>query len=116
MKGLIWTYLIGALFVLAILSVLSYGFGAGYVYVYWRDWQLQTTVWASIFVIAILGFVLQLLWISVKRYLSREQRKLETVFDFKTYILMNNLVSSGCLMLHKINMHLSIEFLPNLVC
>lgn len=83
MKGLIWTYLIGALFVLAILSVLSYGFGAGYVYVYWRDWQVQTTVWASIFVIAILGFVLQLLWISVKRYLSREQRKLETVFDFK---------------------------------
>lgn len=84
MKALIWTYLVGSLFLLALLSVISYGYGAGYIYVYWHDWQIQTNVWIVGFAVITCGLILQLLWTAVKRYRTREQRKLKTIFDFKT--------------------------------
>ena len=84
MKALIWTYLVSSLFLLALLSVISYGYGAGYIYVYWHDWQIQTNVWIAGFAVITCGLILQLLWTAVKRYRTREQRKLKTIFDFKT--------------------------------
>lgn len=82
MRALLQTYAVVALCLLALLSVLSYGYGAGYVYIYWRDWQLQTNVWILLLLIGVLTLFVQLIWMSVRRYLHREQRKLETVFNF----------------------------------
>jgi len=45
MKQILLAYLFVCLLGIAGLSILSYGHGAGYVYLYWREWQLQTTLW-----------------------------------------------------------------------
>ena len=82
MKQIILAYLFVGLLCAAIFSVLSFGYGAGYVYLYWRDWQIQTNVWILILFLTIFSFSIQLIWLVVKRYLSREQRKIETVFNF----------------------------------
>lgn len=36
-----------SLIIITGLSVLSYGYGAGYVYLYWREWQIQTSISGS---------------------------------------------------------------------
>ncbi len=82
MRVLLQTYALIALCVLVLLSVLSYGYGAGYVYIYWRDWQLQTNVWILLLLMGALSLFAQFIWMVVRRYLHREQRKLETVFNF----------------------------------
>ncbi|WP_151788663.1 heme biosynthesis protein HemY [Acinetobacter ursingii] len=82
MRVLLQTYAVIALCVLALLSVLSYGYGAGYVYIYWRDWQLQTNVWILLLLMGALSLFAQFIWMVVRRYLHLEQRKLETVFNF----------------------------------
>ena len=82
MRGLLFTYAVAALCLLALLSVFSYGYGAGYVYMYWRDWELQTNLWVLLLLIGIMTLLAQLVWMTVRRYLHREQRKLQTVFNF----------------------------------
>ncbi|MCK4103153.1 heme biosynthesis protein HemY [Acinetobacter radioresistens] len=84
MKQIFLAYTLVNLLVLALLSVLSYGYGAGYVYVQWRNWQMQTNLWIWLALLAIFGLIIQLVWLQLKRYLAREQRKTETVLDFKT--------------------------------
>ncbi|MCK4105867.1 hypothetical protein [Acinetobacter radioresistens] len=84
MKQIFLAYTLVSLLVLALLSVLSYGYGAGYVYVQWRNWQMQTNLWIWLALLAIFGLIIQLVWLQLKRYLTREQRKTETVLDFKT--------------------------------
>ncbi len=83
MKQILIAYGLVSLIAIAVLSVLSYGHGAGYVYVFWHDWQLQTNLWIVFIALALLSFSLHLVWLGLKRYLSREKRKAETVFDFK---------------------------------
>ena len=84
MKQILIAYGLVSLIAIAVLSVLSYGHGAGYVYVFWHDWQLQTNLWIVFIALALLSFSLHLVWLGLKRYLSREKRKAETVFDFKS--------------------------------
>jgi hypothetical protein len=83
MKQILLAYAFISLIIIAGLSVLSYGYGAGYVYLYWREWQIQTNIWMIFIILASLSLFIQLLWLLIKRYLIREQRKLETVFNFK---------------------------------
>ena len=83
MKQILLAYAFISLLIIAGLSVLSYGYGAGYVYLYWREWQIQTNIWIMFIILASLSLLIQLLWLLIKRYLTREQRKLETVFNFK---------------------------------
>src|SRR5690606_3257410 len=83
MKQVLLAYAFISLIVIAGLSILSYGYGAGYVYLYWREWQIQTNIWVIFIFLACLSLIIQLLWLVIKRYLTREQRKLETVFNFK---------------------------------
>ena len=83
MKQVLLAYAFISLIVIAGLSILSYGYGAGYVYLYWREWQIQTNIWVIFIFLACLSLIIQLLWLVIKRYLKREQRKLETVFNFK---------------------------------
>jgi len=83
MKQILMTYAFISLIIIALLSVLSYGYGAGYVYLYWREWQIQTNIWVMFIILASLSLFIQLVWLLIKRYLTREQRKLETVFNFK---------------------------------
>jgi hypothetical protein len=75
MKQILLAYLLIALLLIALISVLSYGFGAGYVYLYWREWQLQSNIWFLFALLLLLSMSIQLLWLGTKRYLSREQRK-----------------------------------------
>lgn len=82
MKHIFLAYLFIALLGCALLSVLSYGYGAGYVYLYWREWQIQSNVWMLFFILAFISLFIQLIWMGIKRYLSRQQRKLETVLSF----------------------------------
>ena len=83
MKQVLLAYAFISLIIIAGLSILSYGYGAGYVYLYWREWQIQTNIWVIFIFLACLSLIIQLLWLVIKRYLKREQRKLETVFNFK---------------------------------
>ncbi|ANF80857.1 hypothetical protein A3K93_00730 [Acinetobacter sp. NCu2D-2] len=82
MKQILLAYLFVGLISVALLSLLSYGYGFGYVYLYWREYQLQTNLWVLLVLIFLLSFTMQMLWYSAKRYLSREQRKSETVISF----------------------------------
>lgn len=83
MKHLLWVYLLISLFLFAVLALLSYDYGMGYVYLYWRQWQLQTNIWGLITVFVTFSLIAQMIWLTAKRYISREQRKRETVFQFK---------------------------------
>ena len=71
MKQIIFAYVFVALLCTALFSLLSYGYGAGYVYLYWREWQIQTNLWFLIFSLILFSFLVQMLWLAVKRYLSR---------------------------------------------
>jgi len=66
----------------ALLSVLSYGTGAGYVYILWHGVQIQSNVWVLLFVALGLSFFIHLFWIFFKRYLSNKQRKLQDMLSF----------------------------------
>lgn len=83
MKQIIFAHVFVILLIVALLSVFSYGYGAGYVYIHWRETQVQTNAWVLFVFLALFSFCIQLIWLGVKRYLSREKRKMETVFDFK---------------------------------
>lgn len=83
MRQILLAYAMITLLAFAILSVLSYGHGAGYVYLYWRDWQVQSNFWVLFIVLALLSLLAQSLWYLVKGYLSREQRKRENLLNFK---------------------------------
>lgn len=82
MKQILQAYLFICLLGIAGLSILSYGHGAGYVYLYWREWQLQTTVWFLAASLVSVSFLIQCIWYAIKQYRNREQRKTETVFSF----------------------------------
>lgn len=83
MKHIILIYAFISLIILAVLSVLSYSTGAGYVYVLWHNIQIQTNIWVLIFFGVILSFLLHIAWLLLKRYLNREKRKLEQVLSFE---------------------------------
>lgn len=82
MKQILLAYLFVGLIGLALLSLLSYGHGIGYVYLYWRDYQVQTNIWMLVSLLFLISFGIHMLWYALKRYLSREQRKVEAVFSF----------------------------------
>lgn len=84
MKQILLAYLLVGLIGLALLSILSYGHGVGYVYLFWRDYQIQTNIWLLLCILFLLSFCMQMLWYAIKRYLSREQRKSEIVFSFSS--------------------------------
>lgn len=83
MKHLLWVYFLISLVLFAALVLLSYGYGMGYVYIYWRQLQLQTNVWGLVFTFVVMSFIAQVIWLWIKRYSSREQRKRENIFQFK---------------------------------
>ena len=83
MKTVVLAYALIILIFTAILSVLNYGYGAGYVYIYWRDLQIQTNTWVVFFLTILTSLIIQTLWIISKKYFTREQRKSEVIFDFK---------------------------------
>ena len=82
MKQILLAYLFVCLLGIAVLSILSYGHGAGYVYLYWREWQLQTTLWFLAASLVSVSFLMHCIWYAIKQYRSREKRKTETVFSF----------------------------------
>lgn len=79
MKQLFLAYVLLALLIFALLSILSYGFGAGYVYIYWREWQIQSNIWVLFIGLILLSFILQMTWVLLKRYLTREQRQKDNI-------------------------------------
>ncbi|AXU43747.1 hypothetical protein C6W84_2140 [Acinetobacter baumannii] len=83
MKHLLWVYFLISLILFAALALFSYGYGMGYVYIYWRQLQLQTNVWGLVFTFIVMSFIAQVIWLWIKRYSSREQRKRENIFQFK---------------------------------
>lgn len=82
MKQILLAYLFVCLLGIAGLSILSYGHGAGYVYLYWHEWQLQTTLWFLAASLVSVSFLMHCIWYAIKQYRSREKRKTETVFSF----------------------------------
>lgn len=83
MKTVVLAYALIILIFTAILSLLNYGYGAGYVYIYWRDLQIQTNTWVIFFLTILTSLFIQILWVLSKRYFTREKRKSEVIFDFK---------------------------------
>lgn len=82
MKQILLAYLFVCLLGIAGLSILSYGHGAGYVYLYWREWQLQTTLWFLAASLVSVSFLMHCIWYAIKQYRNREKRKTETFFSF----------------------------------
>lgn len=83
MKHIILAHLLIALALIALLSVFSYGYGVGYIYMGWRGWQLQTNIWFVLFALMSVSLIIQLIWLVLKRYLNRKQRLEAQVFEFK---------------------------------
>ena len=82
MKHIFAVYALMGLLLLAILSVLSYGEGAGYVYILWHGVQIQTNIWLLSFLLLCTGLIFQIVWRLIKRYLNREKRKIQHVDHF----------------------------------
>lgn len=83
MKYLLRSYLWITLIVIAVLSLLSYGYGAGYVYIYFRQWQIQSNIWVLVIALAVFSLIAQLIWLGLKRYLTRVQRQQEQIHHFQ---------------------------------
>lgn len=84
MKHILLAYGFVCLILIALLSVLNYGAGTGYVYILWHGIQIQTNLWFLIFFFVFLSFIFQVCWMLSKRYVIREKRKIEQVVDFKS--------------------------------
>lgn len=84
MKKIILAYVLIALVLMALLSIFSYGYSAGYVYIQWRDTQIQTNIWVLLFSLVIFSFIARVISVLVQRYLSREKRKTETILSFQS--------------------------------
>lgn len=82
MKQILLAYGFVCLILIALLSVLSYGAGTGYIYVLWRGIQIQTNLWLVVFFFLLLSFVFQIFWMLSKRYVIREKRKIDQVAEF----------------------------------
>ena len=82
MKHIFLIYAFISLIIFAILSVLSYTAGAGYVYVLWHGVQIQTNLWVFLFLGVLISLLMHLMWYALNRYLRREKRKLEQVLNF----------------------------------
>ena len=82
MKHIFLIYALISLIIFAVLSVLSYSAGAGYVYVLWHNIQIQTNLWVLLFFGVWISFFMHLAWYLIKRYLNREKRKLEQILSF----------------------------------
>ncbi|NIE97606.1 heme biosynthesis protein HemY [Acinetobacter sp. C26M] len=83
MKRLLLIYVLASLVLFALFAVLSYGYGNGYVYIYWRDWQFQSGVLGLIGLFILVSLLAQFAWLFGKRSFAREQRKKETILHFK---------------------------------
>lgn len=82
MKHIFAVYGFIGLLLFAILSVLSYGAGAGYIYILWHGIQIQTNIWFVSFFLLFTGLIFQIAWRLIKRYLNREKRKIQQVDHF----------------------------------
>lgn len=83
MKQMLQVYALVILILFALLSVLSYGYGAGYLYLYWRNWQIQSNIWVLLILVTLLHLTLHLVWLGFKHYFNQEKRKIEHVVEFK---------------------------------
>ena len=83
MKHLLLIYSLATLLIFAAFAVLSFGYGGGYVYILWHDWQFQSSVLGLIVLFILISFFAQLGWFFSKRYFAKEQRKKETILNFK---------------------------------
>ncbi|MFW1817030.1 tetratricopeptide repeat protein [Acinetobacter guillouiae] len=84
MKHIFLIYAFISLIILAVLSVLSYTAGSGYVYVLWHNIQIQTNLWFLTFAGVGISFLMHVAWYFLNRYIRREKRKLEQVVSFST--------------------------------
>lgn len=84
MKHIFAVYGFIGLLLLAILSVLSYSAGFGYIYILWHGVQIQTNIWFVSFFLLFTGLIFQITWRLTKRYLNREKRKIQQVDHFNT--------------------------------
>lgn len=82
MKQIFLIYAFICLILCAVLSVLSYAAGAGYVYLLWNGVQIQTNFWVLLFLGVIVSFLMHVTWYLTKRYISKEKRKIEQVLSF----------------------------------
>ena len=82
MKHIFQIYALISLVLIAVLSVMSYAAGAGYVYLLWNKIQIQSNLWVVVFLCIFISLLMQVLWTVFKRYLALEKRKLEQVLSF----------------------------------
>ena len=82
MKHIIQIYALLSLLTIAAMSVLSYGAGAGYVYVLWHDVQVQTNLWVVVFFTLFVSFLLQILWLWLKRLIVKVKRQQDNMLSF----------------------------------
>lgn len=83
MKQMIKVYALIALLIFALLSILSYGVGPGYIYALWHGKQIQTNLWVIAFGLLFLSFILKVGLMFLKRYWLSEKRKAQQVLSFK---------------------------------
>lgn len=82
MKNILITYAV--LFLLSMLGMATLGwlFGAGYIYIFFAGWQLQTSLWILLFLLLSFSFLLQLGWIYARKYAVRKKREQDSIFTF----------------------------------
>lgn len=83
MKQIVLLYALITLICIALLSLLSYGAGPGYVYVLWHGVQLQTNLWLVVIGLLLLGFISNAALYSIRKYVRREKLKVQHVLRYE---------------------------------
>lgn len=83
MKKLFIAYALVALVLLSLLAVGSYGYGSGYLYIHWRDFHIQSTLWFAVFAILLISLLIQLLWLVLAKRYMQSKRETNAVMTFQ---------------------------------
>lgn len=83
MKKILLAYVLVTLVVMAALVVLSYGYGSGYLYVHWRDYHVETTLWFFIAAVLLISLVIQLIWTFIAKRHQFSKRKNKALVEFQ---------------------------------
>ena len=82
MKHILLIYAFVSLLAVALLSVLSYDAGPGYVYILWHGIQVQTNLWIMLLAAIMISLSLQMAWLLLKRSVNRAKRQQQFVTQF----------------------------------
>lgn len=82
MKKTIKAYVVALVLGVLLLCAVTPFFGAGYVYVYFAGWELQTNIWVLCALILTISFCIQSIYMLIKAFFARQKLKAKQATSF----------------------------------